>query len=271
MNPQIDDPLTRRFPIVQLKPSSVLSDDQQLRMEHSLQAHPQLRHLSVLPETEFLTEQEILQRQTDLQNKALEARQKLPMAQLDLTREDRDQAIADLLNDRFSKNHGLTPEMQVLAAALQGSPDYAWAWACNIAMSFVDEGGEHAMANRAAARFLQMLAKADITQLPQYQQTQALDRYVFEDQVRVARDRNDVYRGYLEFYAMVATQQGVAPTPSNFPEVDRDRMEWPLAFRFGAPKNPGDRIVITYIAAGESVAKTLQTAEQAAQPVPEPA
>lgn len=35
------------------------------------------------------------------------------------------------------------------------SPDFAWAWHCNIAMAFVDEGGDRDTANRAASRFMQ--------------------------------------------------------------------------------------------------------------------
>lgn len=267
MQQQPDDPLTRRYAFVQLKPSNNLTDEQQIRMEQSIRANPNLRGVSVLPEPEFLTEQEIRERQAETQNRIMAERQKLPIAQLDLTREDREQAIRELLEDRFSKNHGLTPEMQVLIAALRGSVDYAWTWASNVAVSCMDEGVDWATANRAAARFMFTLAGVDLSQAPHYQQTQALPDYEYEDVVRVARERNEVYKAYLEFYGSVATRDGVAPIPSGFPMIDREQVEWPIAFRFGASKTPGRRIVLTIVAAGEKVQQVLTQSEQAADGV----
>ena len=51
--------------------------------------------------------------------------------------------------------------MKIVTDAMRADPGYAWSWHCNIAMAFVDEGGEHAMANHAAARFMRLLASVE--------------------------------------------------------------------------------------------------------------
>jgi len=48
--------------------------------------------------------------------------------------------------------------MKIVTAALLSDPEYAWAWHCNIAMAAHDEGVGHYAANKAAARFLSILA-----------------------------------------------------------------------------------------------------------------
>jgi len=50
-----------------------------------------------------------------------------------------------------------------LIEALRDDPEYAWSWHCNIAMAFVDEGGEPIRANHAAARFLKNFANVKPT------------------------------------------------------------------------------------------------------------
>lgn len=57
----------------------------------------------------------------------------------------------------------------VLKNAVNNDPDYAWSWHCNIAMAFVDEGGSHEAANKAAARIMSILFEHDITKHPHYQ------------------------------------------------------------------------------------------------------
>ena len=49
--------------------------------------------------------------------------------------------------------------VQTVIQAMQYDPDYAWGWHCNIAMAFVDAGGDRYTANQGAARFLEMFAK----------------------------------------------------------------------------------------------------------------
>lgn len=64
---------------------------------------------------------------------------------------------------------GVGRELNVIGDAMRNDLQYAWGWHCNIAMAFVDEGGDYATANRAAARFLTMLFPGlDTTQHPQY-------------------------------------------------------------------------------------------------------
>jgi hypothetical protein len=49
--------------------------------------------------------------------------------------------------------------VQTVIQAMQYDPEYAWGWHCNIAMAFVDAGGDRYTANQGAARFLEMFAK----------------------------------------------------------------------------------------------------------------
>lgn len=62
----------------------------------------------------------------------------------------------------------ITP-FESLRKLLQGDPDYAWSWQCNLAMSVVDEGVSHEVANRAAARFMFSAFGVDVTQLDPWQ------------------------------------------------------------------------------------------------------
>ena len=48
--------------------------------------------------------------------------------------------------------------MKVVLEAMRSDPDYAWSWHCNVAMAFVDAGGDHYTANQGAARFMRLLA-----------------------------------------------------------------------------------------------------------------
>ncbi len=45
---------------------------------------------------------------------------------------------------------------ETLQAAMRDDPAYAWSWHCNIAMCVKDEGVDHAIANRAAKRFMKL-------------------------------------------------------------------------------------------------------------------
>lgn len=63
--------------------------------------------------------------------------------------------------------------MDIVKEALHKDPDYAWTWQCNLACSAMDEGLSRAAANRAASRFLLTAFQLDITQHPNYAETQA--------------------------------------------------------------------------------------------------
>lgn len=56
----------------------------------------------------------------------------------------------------------------VVRDAMVADSEYAWSWHCNIAMASVDEGMDHAAANRAAARFMQICFGVDTSKSPQY-------------------------------------------------------------------------------------------------------
>jgi hypothetical protein len=51
--------------------------------------------------------------------------------------------------------------MKTVTKAMQDDPDYAWGWHCNIAMAFVDAGGDHYTANQGAAKFMRLLANVE--------------------------------------------------------------------------------------------------------------
>jgi hypothetical protein len=51
--------------------------------------------------------------------------------------------------------------MQTVIGAMQTDPGYAWSWHCNVAMAFVDAGGDHYTANQGAARFMRLLANVE--------------------------------------------------------------------------------------------------------------
>jgi hypothetical protein len=51
--------------------------------------------------------------------------------------------------------------MKTVTKAMQDDPDYAWSWHCNVAMAFVDAGGDSYTANQGAARFMRLLANVD--------------------------------------------------------------------------------------------------------------
>lgn len=51
--------------------------------------------------------------------------------------------------------------MRTVIEAMQVDPEYAWSWHCNIAMAFVDAGGDHYTGNQGAALFIKMLANVE--------------------------------------------------------------------------------------------------------------
>ena len=55
----------------------------------------------------------------------------------------------------------LPEAMQVVLDAMRTDPDYAWSWHCNVAMGFVDAGGDTYTANQGAARFMRILANVE--------------------------------------------------------------------------------------------------------------
>jgi len=59
------------------------------------------------------------------------------------------------------KQEPVPAAMKTVIEAMQQDPDYAWGWHCNIAMSFVDAGGDHYTGNQGAARFMRTLANVE--------------------------------------------------------------------------------------------------------------
>jgi hypothetical protein len=51
--------------------------------------------------------------------------------------------------------------LETIKAGMAEDFDYAWAWHCNIAVSAVDAGCDHAQANDGAARFMRLCFDVD--------------------------------------------------------------------------------------------------------------
>ena len=63
--------------------------------------------------------------------------------------------------------------MAVLSKAIKNDPEYAWAWHCNIAMAYYDEGvGGKQASNRAAARFMGLCFGVDTSKNEHFPDTQ---------------------------------------------------------------------------------------------------
>lgn len=74
-----------------------------------------------------------------------------------------EQAILAKLQATQEPLQAIPEAMKVVTEALRSDPDYAWSWHCNVAMASVDEGMGHYEANKAAARFMRLLAGVDTT------------------------------------------------------------------------------------------------------------
>jgi hypothetical protein len=74
-----------------------------------------------------------------------------------------------------------------LKQAVQEDPEYAWAFHCNLAVPFMDEGGSHKAANRAAARIMYNLFRVDTSQ------NQHFKDLGFNIKIVIPDDMNDVW------------------------------------------------------------------------------
>lgn len=68
-----------------------------------------------------------------------------------------------------SQAEAIPTAFAVLKAALQSDPEYAWSWHCNVAMMFVDAGGDHHVGNQGAARFMKLCFDVDTTKCAGWQ------------------------------------------------------------------------------------------------------
>jgi dihydroorotate dehydrogenase len=55
--------------------------------------------------------------------------------------------------------------IEELTKMIQQDTGYAWTWHCNISCCAMDEGMEHASANKVAARFMKLAFDVDTTPL----------------------------------------------------------------------------------------------------------
>lgn len=83
--------------------------------------------------------------------------------------------VRSLLEDTIEHTKNKLGDVEVpkafetLKNAMSLDHGYAWGWHCNIAMSFVDEGGTRELGNKAAARFMQIAFGIDTSKFEEYQ------------------------------------------------------------------------------------------------------
>lgn len=99
----------------------------------------------------------------DAAQQALEALEKEPADSADWIRTMKAAraALRTALAEQPAEQEPIAPAMATVIAAMQADPEYAWSWHCNIAMAFVDAGGDYYTANQGAARFMKLLANVE--------------------------------------------------------------------------------------------------------------
>lgn len=71
------------------------------------------------------------------------------------------------MNNELQLNR-IRPIMELLTHEVKQDNDLAWAWQCNLAMAYYDEGGTHEQSNRSAARFMYMMFGVDTSKFPRF-------------------------------------------------------------------------------------------------------
>lgn len=71
--------------------------------------------------------------------------------------------------EHVETNVSLANAFSELQTAMHQDPSYAWAWHCNLAMSFIDAGGDAITGNCGAARFMQTAFSIDTTKHEAFQ------------------------------------------------------------------------------------------------------
>lgn len=96
----------------------------------------------------------------------------IPFLSFDPEDSNAESLIAGLLFQRNELNIGVSPEMKIISQAVRTDQDYAWSWQSNLACCAMDEGVEHAKANRIAAKFMRLLFNVDMNEDPRYTEIQ---------------------------------------------------------------------------------------------------
>lgn len=84
-------------------------------------------------------------------------------------------SIETLMALRIAANQGIGPEMDIVTGFMKSDLDYAWTWVCSIACCAMDQGVDHATANRIGINFIQLLCGVDMSQYTHYLETQVKD------------------------------------------------------------------------------------------------
>lgn len=130
------------------------------------------------------------------------------------TKEEQASAIVDAKQD----NEGCGLELAVVYEMMRRDPSYAWSWHCNLAMAYVDAGGDHTTGNKAAALFMHALTGIDTSKFPEY----GTNPDTKTPQMLI-EEKNDVYR---ERAYLVATLASKFPSGIRKTEIEGWDPEW---------------------------------------------
>lgn len=131
------------------------------------------------------------------------------------TKKEMISAIADAKQE---SGEGCGLELGVVYEMMRRDPSYAWSWHCNLAMAYVDAGGDHTTGNKAAATFMRMLTGIDTSKLPEY----AINPEIKTPQMLI-QEKDAAYR---ERNYLVATLARQFPSGIRNTEIEGWDPEW---------------------------------------------
>ena len=113
-----------------------------------------------------------------------------------MSQQNCDEKAIEIVNAK-QPNEGCGLELAVIKEMMQRDPSYAWSWHCNIAMAYVDAGGDHTTGNVGAAKFMNSLFGIDTSKFKEFEVDLSAPNL---QSMRAARDQ-----AYSERNRVVAT------------------------------------------------------------------
>lgn len=80
----------------------------------------------------------------------------------------KEEMISAIADAKQASGEGCGLELGVVYEMMRRDPSYAWSWHCNLAMAYVDAGGDHTTGNKAAAAFMYALTGIDTSKFSEY-------------------------------------------------------------------------------------------------------
>jgi len=166
------------------------------------------------------------------------------------THEDREKmqaaitALREALAEQPAQQEPVPAAMKTVIQAMQQDPDYAWSWHCNIAMAFVDAGGDHYTGNQGAARFMKMLANVEPAhELPSPQPAQQEPVvWMYQDKSTHEVRFQKHMRGFVDHGATYETPLYITPPQRTWVGLtDEDIRQCSRDVVAGGPENSVDR------------------------------